>query len=121
MSVEISGINAEKGLELYDGELEFFIFALRSWVKNTPPVLEKMHDVSAETLQDYIVNVHGVKGTSAHIGAETLREAAAELEKLAKAGDLSGVQALNKNLMTQAQALVENVQNWLKNNAPEED
>ena len=120
MSIIIPGIDVEKGLELYGGELDFYVFALRSWFNNTPPVLDVLRNISAETLDEYIIKIHGVKGTSAHIGAEEIREKAAKLEELAKAGDLEGVLALNEPLIKQVEALLEIVKDWLEKNAPEE-
>jgi len=38
--------------------------------------LEKLRSVSAGTLSDSVITIHGLKGTSAGIGAETTREAA---------------------------------------------
>ena len=116
MKIDIPGIDAEKGLDLYDDDLDIYLTVLRSYASNTPEVLDRLRQVSAETLKDYAANVHGVKGTSAKIGAEETRMTALKLESLAKAGDLQGVLAHNDAFLKEADALIVNIQNWLKEN-----
>ena len=118
MAIEIPGVDVQKGLDLYDNEEEFYIFALRSWATNTPEALDKLRSVSKETLPAYAISIHGVKGTAAHIGAEKIREKALNLEVLAKAGDLDGVLAANDSFLKEADATLETVKNWLAKNAP---
>ena len=114
MKVEIPGIDAEKGLDLYDDDAELYLAVLRSYLSNTPAALDKLRSVSAETLQTYAAVVHGVKGTSTNIGAEETRIAALKLETMAKSGDLSGVLAQNEAFLRQADALLSNIRSWLK-------
>ena len=113
MTVQIPGIDAEKGLDLYDDDMEIYLSVLHSYISNTPAVLDKLRTVSAETLQDYFAGVHGVKGTSASIGAEDLRNTAAKLEAMARAGDLSGVLAQNDAFIKYAATIVDNIKSWL--------
>ena len=114
MKLNIPGIDAEKGLDLYDDEFDIYLTVLRSYAANTPAVLDKLRKVSAETLPDYAVTVHGVKGTSANIGAEETRKTALKMETLAKAGDLSGILANNEEFLKDADKLIENINLWLK-------
>ena len=116
MRIEIPGVDAEKGLELYDDEEDIYLIVLRSYAANTTTTLDKIRNVSAETLADYTACVHGVKGTSATIGAEETRKAAAKMEVLAKAGDLSGVLAENDAFLKQADKLVADIKSWLEKN-----
>jgi hypothetical protein len=116
MSIEIPGVDTKKGLALYDDDEDFYLIALRSWVKNTPAVLEKLRSVTPESLPDYVINVHGVKGTCAHIGAEELKEKASGLEIMAKAGDLDGILKINESFLEDADALHKEIKNWLENN-----
>ena len=114
MKIEIPGVDVEKGLDLYDDDTEIYLTVLRSYASNTPVVLDKMRNVSAETLPNYAICIHGVKGTSANIGAEELRQAAMKLEAMAKAGDLSGILAQNDAFLKRADKLMENIQRWLR-------
>ena len=115
MKIEIPGLDVKKGLELYDDDEELYLIILRSYVKNTPDVLDKLRDVSSDTLGDYAITVHGIKGTSTNIGAEDLRKAALELELLAKAGDLAGVQAGNEAFIKKGEVLISDIRSWLEN------
>jgi hypothetical protein len=55
-----------------------------------------------------------LKGTSAGIGAEAIREAALDLETKSRAGDLQGVLAGNDKLIADTEIIVGNVKAWLQ-------
>jgi CheY-like chemotaxis protein len=114
MKIEIAGVDESKVMELYDGDMEIFLPVLRSYLSVIPASLEKMRSVSAETLVDYKISVHGVKSTSESIGAQEARRMAAELEVLAKAEDLSGVLAKNNALLRYVDNLLGNIRIWLE-------
>jgi CheY-like chemotaxis protein len=114
--IEIPGVDTKKGLSLYAGAKKIYLPMLRSYANNTPKVLDKLRLVSAENLHDYVITVHGLKGTSAAIGAEHIRAAALELENLSRAGDLQGVLAKNDKLIADTQVVVANVTEWLDKN-----
>ena len=114
MRIEIPGVDTAMGLDLYDDDEDIFLIVLRSYADNLPASLEKLRNVSAETLADYAITVHGVKGTSANIGAEELRQIASKLETMAKAGDLSGILAQNEAFLKQADDLIKAINNWLE-------
>jgi PAS domain S-box-containing protein len=113
MTSEIPGIDKNKLMELYDGDMDIFLPVLRSYLSVIPETLKKMSMVSAETLSEYTISVHGVKSTSESIGAEEARKMALELEQMAKAGNLSGVLAKNEALVNYVYNLLDNIQNWL--------
>ena len=114
MRIKIPGLDVEKGLDLYDDDFDIYLTVLRSYVSNMPPVLDRLRHVSAETLADYAIAIHGVKGTSANIGAEETRKIATKLESMVKAGDLSGILAQNEAFLKHADDLLEGIRNWLK-------
>jgi HPt (histidine-containing phosphotransfer) domain-containing protein len=113
-NIVIAGLDAQKGLAFYAGETDIFISLLRSYAANIPNVLDKLRAVSAETLSDYVITVHGLKGTSAGIGAETVREAAAKLETMSRAGNLDGVLSRNDSLITDTENIAANLKAWLE-------
>jgi len=114
--ISIAGVDTEKGLSLYGDDLDIYLPVLQSYISNTPGVLNKLKTVSEETLPEYIINVHGLKGSSASIGAEVVRETAANLEKLARAGDLQGILARNERLIKGTENIVANIKTWLEKN-----
>jgi CheY-like chemotaxis protein len=113
IEIKIPGVDTGKGLSLYAGETDIYLPMLRSYAANTPGVLEKLRSVTAETLSDYVITVHGLKGTSAGIGAEEIRAAALELEQKSRAGDLEFVLAHNEKLVADAAAVTANVKAWI--------
>ena len=116
MTAKIPGVDLDAGLDLYDGDMDIYLRVLRAYIPAVIKALEKMRNVSAETLPDYAVTVHGIKSTSNSIGAEETRIAARELELKAKEGDLNGVLSLNQAFIEQTGAFAESLQTWLKEN-----
>lgn len=114
MVIDISGVDTERGLALYGGELDIYLPILRSYAVNTSVVLDKLRSVSKEKLPDYVINVHGVKGTSANIGAEKTRETALTLETMARNGDLDGVLAINDKFIKDTENIVANIKKWFE-------
>jgi len=113
ITIEIQGVDTKKGLSLYAGEMDIYMPLLRSYIANTPGTLEKLRSVTQENLHDYVIAVHGLKGTSAGIGAEDIREKALELENLSRAGDLQAVLSKNDKLIADTEIIVANVKTWL--------
>jgi signal transduction histidine kinase/DNA-binding response OmpR family regulator len=91
---EVDGIDLEAGIARYEGE-EAFMGVLRSYTVHTPELLEKLQALSPETLPDYAVTVHGLKGASYGICAEGIGKEAEKLEQAAKAGDYETVRGDN--------------------------
>jgi len=114
IEIKILGVDTKKGLALYAGETDIYLPMLRSFIANTPTTLEKLRSVTAETLSDYVISVHGLKGTSAGIGAEDIRAKALELEQMSRAGDLQGVLLRNNKLIADTEVLLANITAWLK-------
>jgi len=113
MKIDIPEVDENKIMELYDGDMEIFLPVLRSYLSVIPDSLEEMSHVSADTLKNYTIKIHGVKSTSDSIGAEEARKMALELEMMAKAGDLSGVQAKNGAFLQYERTLLNNIKSWL--------
>ena len=114
MEIKIPGLDVNSGLNLYDGDYKIYLSALRLYVSKTPAVLDRIRNVSAETLQDYTIGVHGIKGTSEYIGAEETRKTARQLEAMAKADDLAGVLAQNNAFIKHVENLIGIIRDWLE-------
>jgi len=112
--IDIQGIDAKAGLSACDGDWKIYRSVLRSYVADASSVLEKIRDVSEESLSKYVIAVHGIKGSSAGVGAEGIREAAANLEAMGKSGDLSGVLAQNESFKKDVTGLVADIKDWLR-------
>jgi CheY-like chemotaxis protein/anti-sigma regulatory factor (Ser/Thr protein kinase) len=112
--ITIPGVDTKKGLSLYSGDTKVYLPLLRSFAANTPGILDTMRNVTAQTLPSYVITVHGLKGTSAGIGAQAIREAALDLETKSRAGDLQGVLAGNGKLIADTEIIVANIKAWLE-------
>ena len=110
---DIPGIEAKTGLALYNGEFNLYLGALRSFVPNAITVIEKLRNVTKESLPDYAINVHGLKSISANIGAEKLQKAAFYLETKAKSGDLEEILFRNNSLLEETKNIISALQEWL--------
>ena len=111
---EIEGIDAKKALGLYAGLLETYTSVLRSYADNTPEVVKTLRRFAeAKNMQGYSICVHGLKGSSAGIGAEDIKDRAFELETLSKDGNLSRVLELNEAFLRDTETLVGRIGAWL--------
>lgn len=84
---KIDGLDMDKGKKLFGGDGESYFQVLRSYALTTRPLLDRMKAVTADTLSEYVVVAHGIKGSSQAICAEALARGAAALEKAAKEGN----------------------------------
>jgi HPt (histidine-containing phosphotransfer) domain-containing protein len=115
MAVGIPGIDEAIFNDLLDGDEDLFETVLRTFVEKMPGSLAKLANPTQETLEDYRIIVHAVKGACAAICAEDLRKKAFDLEMRAKGGDLAGVQAGNGALIKEVEEMIEKSRDWLKN------
>ena len=114
MLIKIPGIDSQAVADLYNDDLEMYETILHSFVSRIPGVLDKIRNVSSETLPDYMIKIHALKGSSGSVGANETMTAAARLEAMAKNGDLAGVLAGNAAFLEKADALVNDIKNWLE-------
>jgi PAS domain S-box-containing protein len=113
---KIEGIDLEKGLKRYGNEM-VYVKILRSYMVHTPELLEKLRSLSRETLGEYAIAVHGLKGASYGICAEKIGKQAEGLEMAAKAGDYEGVRDENLGFIGRVETLLTDIKYALENNA----
>jgi HPt (histidine-containing phosphotransfer) domain-containing protein len=107
-AIEVPGINAEKAQERFGGDLNVFWDVVKSFARNTPPLLDEIRgiDFSEENMKSYAIVVHGLKSSSRSIGAEILGSKAEALEYAAKAGDLDFVRENHRLFILEADQLL---------------
>ncbi|MDR1277133.1 MAG: response regulator [Treponema sp.] len=88
----VEEVDIKAGVERY-GEEKIYLNILRSYITHSPGLLEKLRALSPETLADYAITVHGLKGASYGICADGIGREAEELEQAARAGDYERVAA----------------------------
>ncbi|MCL2704864.1 MAG: ATP-binding protein [Spirochaetaceae bacterium] len=106
-------LDMEKGLERFNGNEEVYFKILRSFTLNTRSMLEQIKEVRQETLSDYSITVHGIKGSSRGIFAEKIGAKAEALEKAAKAGDFNFVIDNNPDFIETVEQFIALIDNFL--------
>jgi len=114
MQIEIPGIDPQTVLDSYDDDIDIYIAILHAFADKIPALLDKIRNVSSETLPDYLINIHALKGSGGNIGAKETMAAAARLEAMAKNGDLDGVLAGNDAFLEKTQVLIDDIKKWLE-------
>jgi FOG: HPt domain len=114
MAIGIQGVDEGIFQDLLDGDEDLFKTVLSTFVDKTPGSLAKLANPTKETLEDYRILVHAVKGACANICAEELRKKAYDLEMKAKGGDLDGIKAGNAPFIKEVEDMVAKAGNWLK-------
>ncbi|SBW07682.1 putative Histidine kinase [uncultured delta proteobacterium] len=104
-----SGIDLQTLAQYYDSE-DTCLYILRSYVKHTPALLEKLRAIPEGNLADYAITVHGLKGSSWNIGANEVGNLAEMLEHAAKKGDRKMVAANNGKLLAFTETLLAELQ-----------
>jgi len=109
MDKGVPGIKIEKGLSHFNGDKDAYLDVLRSYAKNTPPLLEASGQVDPNRLTEYATIVHGIKGSSSGICAEETAGIAKALENAALAEDYDYVAAHNESLTATARRLISDI------------
>jgi HPt (histidine-containing phosphotransfer) domain-containing protein len=91
----IPGLDVEAALKRFAGDASAYLSVLKSWVRHTPGLLEQVRAVSEESLGDYVVVIHGIKGGCLGIGATPASREAEKLEEAAVNGDFAFIAAHN--------------------------
>jgi len=110
----VSEIDLEKCLTRFSGDEESFLQVLRSYVTNTPALLKKIKVMNKDNLDDYIVSVHGIKGSSNSIYAEIIGSKAEALEKAAKEGKIEYIIINNTVFIEAVEKLIHAISDILK-------
>jgi CheY-like chemotaxis protein len=106
---KIDGIDIAKGLELMGGDATAYMQTLRSYADNVRSLLTSIDSFDENEIVKYKVSVHGIKGTSAYIFAETVGSLAGELEKAAESGNAGYIKEHNPAFLETAQKLVNDI------------
>jgi HPt (histidine-containing phosphotransfer) domain-containing protein len=103
-----------KGIHRFGSDAGFFE-VLRSFAKNTPGLLDQLRGITEQTLADYTVIVHGIKGSCLGICADDLGARAEQLELAAKANDVAFVSEHNGEFILAAEKLIDEISDLLQN------
>ncbi|MDR1132903.1 MAG: response regulator [Synergistaceae bacterium] len=99
------GADIRAGIERF-GDAGSYMKALQSYARYTPDLIEKLERVSRESLRDYAVTVHGIKGASYGIFANGVGDMAGALEAAAAEGRYEDVIEGNGPLIEEIERLI---------------
>ena len=109
----IAGVDMLKGIKLFGNE-QSFLRVLQSFATNTRPLLETIKQVDQDDWDDYIVAVHGVKGSSRGICAEMVGTVAETLEMAAKSGEIGFVLDNTPDFLQTVDKLITDIENYVR-------
>jgi len=118
---EIAGLDIVKGIKRFDGNEKIFLDVLRSYAASVSSMLDKIENFSEENLADYIIKVHGIKGTSFDISAEQVAKEAKDLEEAGKVKNLEFINANHRAFMEKARNLIRGIEDMCANINSEND
>ena len=119
LSLGINGLDTEKAIGKFDGDADLYSDILRSYVMNTPPLIDRCENVTVENLVEYGRIVHGIKGSSRGICADEFANIAERLEKAVKDGDLDFIAQYNPLFLNAARDLLSGIRDMLENTSLE--
>ncbi|GHT45122.1 hypothetical protein FACS189454_04090 [Planctomycetales bacterium] len=102
----VPGLDIAAGIARIGGNETLYKEILKVYIKEMPKSLEQLGTVTAESLPQYAIAIHGIKGSSLNVGADEVGKAAAELEAAAKEGEIEKVLAGNGAFVQLAETLI---------------
>jgi HPt (histidine-containing phosphotransfer) domain-containing protein len=105
-TARVNGVDFSNGMRRFNNSAETYLRVLNSFVQNISKHLDGLRLVTKETLPDYAVLVHGIKGSCYGISADEAGQMAEALEFAAKAGDFAKVMAGNDTFIRTVESLI---------------
>ena len=114
----IPGIDIAKALSYIGGSRELYISLLRTYLDGSEERIRKLEECkNKEDIFNYDITIHGLKGISASIGADSMAAAAAGLEEACKDPRMAMayIQMNHDQAVSQYRELLEQIKKWLAN------
>lgn len=114
----IPGIDIAKALSYIGGSRELYISLLQTYLDGSEERIQKLEECkNKEDIFNYDITIHGLKGISASIGADSMAAAAAGLEEACKDPQtaLAYIQMNHDQAVSQYRELLEQIKKWLAN------
>jgi CheY-like chemotaxis protein len=110
---KIPGIDFAEGVKRIGNREAAYIRIITSYATSLPDLLTKVRNFSTETINDYTITVHGIKGASYGICANDLGKQAEALEMAAKQGSIETILAKNDGFILNAEKLVADISKYI--------
>jgi len=111
---KIEGIDWQAGLNYFGGNRNTYLSIIRSYIDSTERLIAQIGTVTEETLTDYAILVHSIKGSSYGIKASEAGKLAEELEHAAKAGHFQFILQNNPLFIESIKKLLSTLSNQLE-------
>lgn len=114
----IPGIDIAKALSYIGGSRELYISLLQTYLDGSEERIRKLEECkNKEDIFNYDITIHGLKGISASIGADSMAVAAAGLEEACKDPQtaMTYIQMNHDHAVSQYRELLEQIKKWLAN------
>ena len=114
----IPGIDIAKALSYIGGSRELYISLLQTYLDGSEERIRKLEESkNKEDIFNYDITIHGLKGISASIGADSMAVAAAGLEEACKDPQtaMTYIQMNHDQAVSRYRELLEQIKKWLAN------
>lgn len=112
--MQIEGISAERGLELCEGDEDFYRFKLQMFADYIPEQIANCRQYLAEEdYKSYVVEIHSMKGAALGIGADRLSARAKAQEFAGKENRLDEIHRDAEEVLTSFEEMVEKLRTYL--------
>lgn len=114
----IPGIDIAKALSYIGGSRELYISLLQTYLDGSEERIRKLEECkNKEDIFNYDITIHGLKGISASIGADSMAVAAAGLEEACKDPQtaMMYIQMNHDQAVSRYRELLEQIKKWLAN------
>jgi signal transduction histidine kinase/DNA-binding response OmpR family regulator len=109
----IEGLEFAEGVKRMGNREASYLRVLESYAANMPAMLDKIRSFRAESIKEYTITVHGIKGSSYGICAHEIGRQAEALEMAAKQEDIEVILVSNPPFILAAEKLVERISRFL--------
>jgi len=114
--VSIEGVNLQEGKNRYQEKA--YLDILRAYCMHTPALLEKMRHAKnenfpEEAMEEYVITVHGIKGSTYGICAETMGKQAEALEHAARKRERQFIDTNHDPFILAVEKLLEKLKEFL--------
>ena len=106
----IEGVDFADGLARFSNMPAIYLRILKAFAKSTPEILEALATVTPETISDYSISIHGLKGSCYGVSAMALGDEAKALELASKAADWETIERDNPKVIEHAWTLIDKYQ-----------
>ncbi|NLG02519.1 MAG: response regulator, partial [Clostridia bacterium] len=119
---EVPNLNIHEALDRCDNDCSIMKEVIKVYVRSSKDVVERICVAfESENLKDYSTEVHGVKSASKSIGADSLSEAAKELEFAGKDGNINFIKSHHYQFLQAYSSMIEELRDTLSKLEPHKE